>query len=249
VGRRTHKDQELKPPAAALVALQRWLDSRGAYRAELVEALGVPKSFVSRLFAGEAYLGAKQRKALEKLTAGVVTAAILAGEQKVPKPLRSPRAQQRPITSAEVDEPAAAPVHSAPTDVAPNDVAAIMAKLAPGVVPQLVRDAMVACGYVKDPKTGEFAPVKSEALRQRTREWLMEHLHGKARQRDRDEREAPPERDEDLIIELNNLITGARRRLEKEVARAKAEEERQKAAAIPAVPGTKPAAPAKESKP
>lgn len=109
----------------------------------------------------------------------------------------------------------------------PNDVASILQKLAPGVVPNLIRDAMVAGGYVKDPRTGAFAPVKSEVLRQRTREWLMEQLHGKPRQRELDNREAPPERDEDLLVDLATIIKGARLRVTLAAEKAKAREEKE----------------------
>ena len=259
---RAHRDDEKRPPLAAVDALKRWLDERGLAKAALADPLMTDKQAIQRLLGGVGYLSRTQRRVLEEITEGAVTAKMLEGKQKVPKlkppapppvrPTQAPaKAKAAPSPTAEdeaPDEPNVAPTKApaakaGPVD--PNDVAAILQKLAPGVLPKVFRDAMVDAGYMQD-EMGRSRPVANPVLRHKIREWLTEYLLGKARQRERDDREAPPERDEDLIGELNTLIAGARRRLEAEAAKlqaAKPQVQQPKPAAVPAAATIKPAMP------
>lgn len=258
---RAHRDDEKRPPLAAVDALKRWLDERGLAKAALADPLMTDKQAIQRLLGGVGYLSRTQRRVLEEITEGAVTAKMLEGKQKVPKPKQPPAPPVRPTQAPAPAKAAPSPTEEdvapdeanvAPTKAAkasglvdPNDVAAILQKLAPGVLPKVFRDAMVDAGYMAD-EMGRSRPVANPVLRHKIREWLTEYLLGKARQRERDDREAPPERDEDLIGELNTLIAGARRRLEAEAAKLQAAKPQVQAPTKPAVPAAatiKPAMP------
>ncbi|HEY3450764.1 MAG TPA: hypothetical protein VGK67_30690 [Myxococcales bacterium] len=230
MSRARHTHGEVRPPAVAVEALKAWLEERGEYKSALAEPLGTNVMQVQRILAGTGYLSKQQRAAVERLTAGIVTEGMLAGTQKVPRSPRPPREVQRG-QAAEVSPlpvPGTAARGSAPKLGVPD----VLAKLAAGLLPRVIQDAMVDGGLVPDPKTGRCSPVQSPVLRHRIREWLAQELLGKPRAREVVERDQRLARDEDLIDRLRALEVGARRRRDAEIARVAAEAERQTRAAV-----------------
>jgi len=96
MSRTVHRDNELKPPAKVLVALKRWLNAKRLRQVVLVRPLRAHQSRVTRLLAGEAYLSATQRRAVEEFTGGAITVAMLEG--KAPPP---PKVEQRRLSPVE----------------------------------------------------------------------------------------------------------------------------------------------------
>jgi len=80
MSRTVHQDTEMKPPANVLLALKEFLVAMGLRQVTLAKFLRARKSRVTRLFAGEAYLSATQRRAIEEFTGGAITAAMLEGK-------------------------------------------------------------------------------------------------------------------------------------------------------------------------
>ena len=111
MSRKVHSDGELRPPAAALRAIDAWLDVNGLRRVALVEVLGSSQVHLSRLFAGGGYLSATQRRALEKFTGGAITVAVLEGKAGAPTRMepkrRAPAEPRIAVPSPEVVAPAA----------------------------------------------------------------------------------------------------------------------------------------------
>lgn len=98
MSRTAHRDNELKPPTKVVAALGRWLSANGLKRVALVEPLGTRQSRVTRLFAGEAYLSATQRRAIDEFTGGAITVAMLEG--KAPPPAKVKAKRSTPLDSA-----------------------------------------------------------------------------------------------------------------------------------------------------
>jgi hypothetical protein len=207
VSRKVHSDGEQRPPAAALRAIDAWLDANGLRRVTLVEALASSQVHISRLFAGGGYLSATQRRALEKLTGGAITTAMLEGKAEPPTRMEAKR-------RAPVAPRIAAPP---PEVVAPAVPAAPVAKPqtteeAERLVDELATKAMPAAFKLV---VQQMVQAKSESEKRRCAEILIEQFRGKAKQYERREKSEPPATDAELIevfqrIELNLGVTNAR---------------------------------------
>lgn len=206
MSRKVHADAEKKPPAQALRALQEWLDANGMRRSALVEPLGVRQAQILRLFAGEAYVSATQRRALESFTGGAITAAMLEGKAKppariAPKPLPvspilgipgSPHTAPMDDSAAPVGSMTGAP--SVPRPQSPEEAERAVDELATRAMPaafKLIVQQMVQA--------------KSESERRRCAEILIEHLRGKAKQYEKREQLEPPATDDELLAVLKRI--------------------------------------------
>jgi len=101
MSRKAHRDNEQRPSAEVLAALEAWLAVNGLRRVALVKPLGTHQVQVSRMFAGTGYVSATQRRAIEAFTGGAITVAMLEG--KAPPPTKVGRRQRK---SAPVDRAA-----------------------------------------------------------------------------------------------------------------------------------------------
>ena len=204
MSRKVHSDGEQRPSAAALRAIDAWLDANGLRRVALVEVLGSSQVHLSRLFAGGGYLSATQRRALEKFTGGAITVAVLEGKAEPPT-------RVEPKRRAPVEQRIAAP---------PPEV---LAPAAPAAKPQTTEDAerlvdelaMKAMPAAFKLVVQQMVQAKSESEKRRCAEILIEQFRGKAKQYERRERSEPPATDTELIevfqrIELNLGVTNAR---------------------------------------
>jgi len=181
--RKAHRDNELKPPADVLVALDQWLNDNGMRRVALAQPMGMPQAQVSRMFAGSAYLSAAYRQAIEKLTEGAITAAMLEG--KVPPPTKA--GARRPAPVAVPPEPAA-------SRQTPDDAERIVDSLAAKAMPAAFK--VIIEQMVKG---------KTESERRRCAEILIEHLRGKAKQYEKREQLVQPVSDEALLRKLREI--------------------------------------------
>jgi len=207
VSRKVHSDNEQRPPAAALRAIDAWLDANGLRRVALVEALGSSQVHLSRLFAGGGYLSATQRRGLEKFTGGAITVAVLEGKAEPPTRIE---AKRRPVVEPRIAAP-------------PPEVLPPAAPPAPAAKPQTTEDAerlvdelaMKAMPAAFKLVVQQMVQAKSESEKRRCAEILIEQFRGKAKQYERRERTEPPATDTELIevfkrIELNLGVTNAR---------------------------------------
>lgn len=204
MSRRPHSDGEVKAPANVLAALEQWLDANGLRRVALVKVLGTQQVQVSRTFAGTAYLSATQRRAIEKFTEGVITAAMLEG--KVPPPSK---VEVRPAPAEGPPEVGGA---SATAELLP-EAPAQSATIPPLKLPRTVEDAE----RMVDELTAKAMPAafkiileqalrgKSESERRRCSEILIEHLRGKAKQYEKREQLLQPVSDEALLRKLREI--------------------------------------------
>jgi hypothetical protein len=206
VSRKVHTDAEKKPPSETLRALQEWLDANGMRRSALVEPLGVRQAQILRLFAGEAYLSATQRRALEEFTGRVITAAMLEGKAKPPAKIAP-----KPLPSSPIPGIPGSP-HAAPMDDSAAPVGSMTG--APGsprpqspeeaerAVDELATRAMPAAFKLI---VQQMIQGKSESERRRCAEVLIEHLRGKAKQYEKREQMEPPATDEELLAALKRI--------------------------------------------
>jgi DNA-binding transcriptional regulator YdaS (Cro superfamily) len=192
--RRAHVDDEMKPPANVLAALGQWLDANGLRRVALVEPLGSQQSRVTRLFAGETYLSATERRAIESFTAGAITAAMLEG--KAPPPAKVATKRRAAVEISPEPEAPAEPAAVAPT-VRPQTT-----EEAERIVDNLTARAMPAAFKVI---LEQMVKGKSESERRRCAEILIEHLRGKAKQYEKREQLVQPVSDEALLRKLREI--------------------------------------------
>jgi DNA-binding transcriptional regulator YdaS (Cro superfamily) len=181
--RKAHRDNELKPPADALVALDQWLNDNGLRRVALAQPMGTPQAQVSRMFAGSAYLSAAHRQAIEKLTEGAITAAMLEG--KVPPPTKAGARRSAPV---------AVPPEPVASRQTPDDAERIVDSLAAKAMPAAFK--VIIEQMVKG---------KTESERRRCAEILIEHLRGKAKQYEKREQLVQPVSDEALLRKLREI--------------------------------------------
>jgi predicted XRE-type DNA-binding protein len=195
MSRKAHRDNELKPPAKALVALKQWLDENGLRQVALVKPLGSQQSRVTRLFAGETYLSATERRAIEAFTEGAITAAMLEGKAVPPTKVEARRfaPAEPPVTSAVPRAPAAEEA-GGPGGRTGDDAERIVDGLAAKAMPAAFK--VIIEQMVKG---------KTESERRRCAEILIEHLRGKARQYEKREKLVQPVSDEALLRKLREI--------------------------------------------
>ncbi len=189
MSRTLHTDREMKLPKDVRDALKDWLKDNGWDRAALCDPLATHQTQVARIFSGVGYISATQRRALEKFTGGVFTVRMLEGKEKPPKVAVAPAPEPPPPPSADVQ--------------APEDIAAVLVKLAPTAKAALV-SALRDAGILPWPD-GQFRPAKSEALRQRCREWVFAEIAGKPTAREKSEERAEPVLEAELQAKLEAI--------------------------------------------
>ncbi len=194
MSKKLHRDGELRPPPAALQALDAWLDGNGLRRSALAPVLDTHQVQIHRVFAGSGYLSATQRRAVETFTNGAISAAALEGKAAPPTKLEPKRRV--------VAEPPPSPV--SPIAATPPAPAAKpqTTEEAERVVDELAAKAMPAAFKLV---VQQMVQAKSESERRRCAEILIEHLRGKAKQYERRERMEPPATDEELIVVFKRI--------------------------------------------
>jgi hypothetical protein len=199
MSREPHKDREIKPPLAARDALLAWLDAKGLHRAVLCEPLVTHQTQVARVLQGIGYLSATQRRAVEQFTSGAITAKMLEGKARVPP---APKQVPPPRPSA-AEGPTRTATPAPPDRNTPEDIQDVLAKLAPTGKAMLV-SALRDAGILPGPD-GQMHPAKSEALRQRCREWAFAEIAGKPLARERVEEKAEPVAVGELLAKLATI--------------------------------------------
>ena len=191
----------MKPPAKVLAALQQWLDENGMRRVALVKPLGAQQSRVTRLFAGEAYLSATERGAIETLTRGTITAAMLEGKAPPPSKIEAkpPAPVERP---AEVPGQPSPPLPTAEEGGSAAGSRQPSADEVERIVDALATRAMPAAFKVI---LEQMLRGKSESEKRRCAEILIEHLRGKAKQYEKREALVQPVSDEALLRKLREI--------------------------------------------
>ncbi|MGC4114493.1 MAG: hypothetical protein QM765_07755 [Myxococcales bacterium] len=209
MSRKAHRDNEMRPPASALAALAAWLDDHGLRRVALVEALAIRQAQVSRVFAGEGYLSATQRREIEKFTEGAITAAMLEGRAQPPSKIepgrRLPVEAKAQVAASPRAGPATPPdkVVEPPRHDGPDDAERIVDNLAAKAMPAAFKVILE-----------QMVKGKSESERRRCAEILIEHLRGKAKQYEKREQLVQPVSNEVLLRKLHEIesnLKGARR--------------------------------------
>ena len=185
MSKKPHKDDEKRPNAAAMIALDKWMLVRNITRKTLAPIWDVSAAQVGLVFAGRGYLSRTQRRATEKFSEGTVTEKMLLGVQVPPSRILPPD----PIDEDGDDEPADETFGGAVGEA--EDVETFLGQLATEAMPDALR--LIA---------RQMRSAKSDSERRRCAEILIEQFRGKPRQVEEKKSEPDHVLEEDLLDRL-----------------------------------------------
>jgi transcriptional regulator with XRE-family HTH domain len=193
--KRANTDQNAAPPRSPRERLRTWLDARGLKQADVCAQTGEGKMRVSRYLNGDGPLSTPASyEAIEKMTAGAVTAAELSAE--------APASARRGAVLQPAEEP----------EAPPEQVAEAVEELADlaGEIPEDERDPLAAlakrhAGTIAGGMLKLAVSAKSEAVRLRALDSLADRGWGKPTQHVVDDTPRPPAEDSELLAVFDRL--------------------------------------------